>query len=146
MLNDNITKTINNLDSDKAHGHGMISIRMSKVCGPSLCKSLSIFLNHALVKWNFPWNGKNLISIRSTKKNDKQCIKNCRPVSLLLICSNIFVRVLFNKFHKFFNENDLLSSNQSGFQPGDSSINQLLSITREIFESFDNDLKESAVF
>ena len=80
------------------------------------------------------------------KKNDKQCIKNYRPVFVLLICSKIFVRILFNKLHKFFNENDLLSSTQSGFRSGDSSINQLLSITREIYESFDNDLKESVVF
>ena len=36
--------------------------------------------------------------------------------------------------------NKLISKNQSGFQPGDSSINQLLSITQQIFTSFDNGL------
>ena len=28
--------------------------------------------------------------------------------------------------------------NQSGFKPGDSWVNQLLSITHEIYKSFDN--------
>ena len=37
----------------------------------------------------------------------------------------------------FFIENKLISSNQSGFKPGVSCINQLLSIPHEIYESFD---------
>ena len=67
------------------------------------------------------------------KKNDKQCIKNYRPVSLLPICSKIFERFLFNELYELFNENDL-SSNQSGFRPGDLCINQLLSITHEKYQ------------
>ena len=38
---------------------------------------------------------------------------------------------------KFFIENDLISPNQSGFKPGDSCINQVLSITHDISKSFD---------
>ena len=34
----------------------------------------------------------------------------------------------------FFIENDLISQNQSGFKPGESCINQLLSITHEIYK------------
>ena len=34
-------------------------------------------------------------------------------------------------------EENLLNSNQSGFRPSDSCINQLLAITHEIFEAFD---------
>ena len=38
---------------------------------------------------------------------------------------------------KFFIENELISSNQSGFKWGDSCVNQLLSITHEIYKSFE---------
>ena len=38
----------------------------------------------------------------------------------------------------FFIENGLISQNQSGLKPGDSFINQLLSITHEIYKSFDD--------
>ena len=34
--------------------------------------------------------------------------------------------------------NNLLAPNQSGFKPGDSCINQLLSITHETYSSFDD--------
>ena len=36
-----------------------------------------------------------------------------------------------------FTENYLISSNQTGFRPGDSCINQVLAITYTIFKSFD---------
>ena len=39
-----------------------------------------------------------------------------------------------------------ISSNQSGFKLGDSCINQLLSITHEIYESFDVGLEVRSVF
>ena len=77
--------------------------------------------------------------------DDKQYIKNYRPASLLPTCSKIFERLLLNNLYKFLNENDLLSSNQSGFRPGDSCINQLLSIANEIYQSFDNDIEVRGV-
>ena len=40
----------------------------------------------------------------------------------------------------FFNENNLISPNQSGFRPGDC-VNQLLAITYEIYKLFDEGLK-----
>ena len=73
-------------------------------------------------------------------------MKNYRPVPLLPICSKIFERVLFNQLYKFFNENDLLSSNKSAFRPSGSCINQLLSITHEIYQSFDDDLEVRGMF
>ena len=45
-----------------------------------------------------------------------------------------------------FIENDLISQNQSGFKPGDSCTNQLISITHEINQSFDNGLEVRRVF
>ena len=42
--------------------------------------------------------------------------------------------------------NNLISENQSGFKPGDSCVNQLISITHEIFASFDKGLEVRGVF
>ena len=46
----------------------------------------------------------------------------------------------------FFNENNLISPNQSGFRPGDSCVNQLLAITLEICKSFDEGFEVRGVF
>ena len=80
------------------------------------------------------------------KEGDKQCLKNYRPFSLLPVGGKILERLIFNEMFRFFIANNLISSNQSGFKPGDACINQLLSVTREICKSFDNGFKLRGVF
>ena len=46
----------------------------------------------------------------------------------------------------FLLENGLILQNQSGFKTGDSCVNQLLSITLEIYKSFDDGLDVRSVF
>ena len=53
------------------------------------------------------------------------------------IFGKIFEKIIFNKTYNFLLEKNLLNSNQPGFRPSDSCINQLLAITHEIFEAFD---------
>ena len=53
---------------------------------------------------------------------------------------------MFDKIFKLFIENDLISSNQSGFKAGDSYTNELVSITHEIYPSFDKDNEVWGVF
>ena len=82
----------------------------------------------------------------STQKNSRQVKSNYRPISLLPICGKIFEKIVFDSLYKFFIENNLISENQSGFRPGDSTINQLLEITNEIYKSFENVKETRAVF
>ena len=81
-----------------------------------------------------------------TKKNNKQELKNYHPISLLPISSKIFERLLYDSMFKFITENNLMSLNQSGFKPGDSCVNQLLSITHQIFQFLDNGHEVRSVF
>ena len=67
-------------------------------------------------------------------------------MSLSPIARKILERLMFNEMFNFFIENNLISSNQSGFKPGDSCINQLLSITHEIYESFDEGFEVRSAF
>ena len=73
-------------------------------------------------------------------------MKNYRPISLLPVAGKIFERILYNNMYEFFTENNLISPSQPGFKPGDSCINQLLSITHEIYKSFDNGLEVWGIF
>ena len=47
---------------------------------------------------------------------------------------------------EFFIQNNLITPNQSGFKTGDSCINQLISITHEIYKSFDDGYEVWDVF
>ena len=101
-------------------------------------------------KWKIPLRmGKSQCGSKNQpvlKKNNKQELKNYRPISLLPVSSKIFERLLHESLFKFFTENNLVSLNQSGFKPGDYCVNQLLSITHQIFKSLDNDHEVRSVF
>ena len=70
------------------------------------------------------------------QKKDKQTVSNYRPISLLPIFDKIFERIIFKNLYNFLVQNNLITKNQSGFRPGDSCSNQLLSLTNEIHEAF----------
>ena len=119
---------------------------MLKLCGDAICEPLLLIFNQALLSGSFPCDWKKANIVRLHKKGDKQTLKNYRPVSLLPICGKIFERLIFNEMFRFFLDNKLISTNHSGFKPGDSCIDQLLSITHEIYRSFDDELEVRSVF
>ena len=64
-------------------------------------------------------------------------IQSYRTVSLLSICGKIFEKLIFNFQFKYLENNNLLNPHQPGFRPVDSCVHQLLSITYDIYKSFD---------
>ena len=141
-----IATIIHSLDPNKAHGYDMISIRMLKICDISICKPLELIFQSCIKHGKFldEWKMANVVPAH--KKSDKQIIKNYRPVSLLPICGKVFERFIYNSLFEYFIENDLIFPNQSGFRPGDPCTNQLVSITHEIYQSFDDGFKVRGVF
>ena len=132
-----LMKIIRNLKVHKAHGQDDISIRMIKICDKSILKPLILLFENSMKSSYYPdiWKRSNIIPVH--KKNDKQLVNNYRSISLLPIFGKIFEKIIFNRIYNFLSEENLLNNNQSGFRPSDSCVNQLLSITHEIFEAFD---------
>ena len=85
---DDNEKILQNLDPNKAHGHDKISICMLQLCGNSIFKPLELISKQTMGSGSFPseWKKGNVAPIH--KKDDKQCLKNHRQVSLLPICGN----------------------------------------------------------
>ena len=135
---EDIGKIIRSLSPNKAHDCDNFSIRMLKLCGDTICEPLQIIFNQALISGSFLSDSKKANIALIHKNSDKQTLKNYRPVSLLPNCSKIFEKIIFNEMFRFFLDNKLITTNQSGFKPGDSCINQLLSILHEIYKSFDD--------
>ena len=64
-------------------------------------------------------------------------LKNYGFISLLPICGEIFEKLIFDCIYEHLTDNQLITPNQSGFPPGDSTINQLLYITHSIHTAFE---------
>ncbi len=67
-----------------------------------------------------------------------------------LKCGKLLIKVfeilLFNYIYHFLKVNGLLKINQSGFTPGDNTINQLINICNKIHCQLDNDDEILTVF
>ena len=102
-----------------------------------MLRPLSIIFHNSLKSSIYPstWTKANIKPVH--KKDDKQCVNNYRPVSLLPVFGKIFEKLIFNEIYSFLDSEKLLNTNQSGFRPFDSCVNQLLTITHEIFYAFD---------
>ena len=57
---------------------------------------------------------------------------------MLPIFGKFFEIIIYSNIFEYLTTNKLISDNQSCFKPGDSCINQLFSITHEIYHSLDN--------
>ena len=57
-------------------------------------------------------------------------------MSLLPIASKIFEKAIYHNLLNYIERENLLNINQSGFRANDNCINQLISITHEIYRAF----------
>ena len=58
-------------------------------------------------------------------------MSNYRPISLLPICGKLFERI-FKNLYNHLESNGLITKNQSGFRPCDSTINQLIELVNDV--------------
>ena len=86
ITDDDILKLIRNLNPNKASGSDGISGQMLLICDASVVLPLKIIYKNILSTSVFPdiWKLANVTPI--FKKEDKQLVKNYRPISLLPIC------------------------------------------------------------
>ena len=141
-----VVTIINSLNPTKASGPDNISVRMLQLCPNEMSFILKLFFEKILQSGEFPsmWKQANVQPVH--KKGSRQLIKNYRPISLLPVCSKILEKLIFDQLYLFLMQNNLISEKQSGFKPGDSTIYQLISITNEIYESFEDYCETRALF
>ena len=106
---------------------------MLLLCDNSGVLPFKIIFQNILITSTYPdmWKLSNVTRI--FKKGEKQLINNYRPIS-----SKILEKIIFNNLYHYLNENNLITKNQSGFRPGDSTTNQLLYLLNEIHQAFEN--------
>ena len=65
---------VQQLDPNKAHSHYVISIRMLKICGKSICRPLELIFNEGISNDVFPSEQKKGNAVPIHKKNGKNVL------------------------------------------------------------------------
>ena len=139
VVNEEIISLIRKLNPIKANGSDGISGKcFSYARYDSVILPLRIIFNNILSTAVYPdiWKLANVTPV--FKKDDKQFIKNYRPISLLPVCGKIFEKLIFNNLYTHIATHNFITKNQSGFRPCDSIKNQLIDLVNEIRRAFDS--------
>ena len=134
------------LDISKASGPDGISPKLLKEAASIIHKPLTILFNMSLTQKQFPsiWKEANVTPLY--KKGEENSCSNYRPISLLSCTGKVFEKVVFKHVFNFFRDNLVISPNQSGFIPGDSTVNQLVSLYHELSLAVDQQKEVRVVF
>ena len=126
------------LDVGKACGPDGIGNRIIKMSTDGFVRAFSLFSNLSLQRGVFPaqWKAANIIPL--FKKDDRQCKSNYRPVSLLNSLSKVLEKVVFIRLYNFLLGIGFVNPVQSGFRPGDSTVNQLLYLVHKTYEALEH--------
>ena len=132
-----VLKIIRSLGSNKAHGWDSLSVSMIKLCDAEIVIPLCVIYENCLATGKFPeiWKKANVLPIH--KKERRQVKNDYRPISLLPICGKIFEKLILDCIYEHLTYNQLITPSQSGFRPGELTINQLLYITHRIHTAFE---------
>lgn len=143
---DDVNDLIKCIDTSKATGPDLITPRMLKEAGISIVPSLTELFKLSLNINKFPasWKIANVVPIY--KKDDPSIINNYRPVSLLSCVGKLLERVVFKYVFNYFHDNKLITPKQSGFMPGDSTVNQLAHLYHLFAEALDQKKDVRVVF
>ena len=120
-----IEVVLKSLPAGKAVGPDGINNKILRKLSVELSLPFCSLFNQSLQTGVFPdcWKMSNVCPI--PKSGNRSSISNYRPVSLLCTSEKVFERTVFKHIYNHFQDNNILTSLQSGFIPGDSTVNQL---------------------
>ena len=137
---------LKDLVSDKASGPDNITNRMLKMSSNTMAPILTKLFNKIIDSGQFPEIWKSGIVTVLYKQDKKENPNNYRPITLLNTISKLFEKIIHNSILNHLLENNFIYKNQSGFLPGHSTSDQLLSIVSFLQDNLNARRDVRAVF
>ena len=119
---------LKSLKTGKAAGPDSIDNRLLKELARPLSVPLTDLFNSSLAKGKVPNLWKQASVTPVFKKNDPSDVSNYRPISLLNTLAEVLEKIVHKYVFNFLNDHHVFTTLQSGFVPGDSTVNQLVDI------------------
>ena len=137
---------LKSLKLGKAAGPDAVNNRILKELALPFSVPLADLFNLSLCKGKVPniWKEANVTPI--FKKDDPSMISNYRPIALLSTIGKVLEKIVHKNLFNFTRDHEILTSLQSGFIPGDSTVNQLVDIYNTFCKALDDGKQVRAVF
>ena len=107
---------------------------------------LTAFFNYSLSTGEVPDSFKESHVVPVPKGGDSSNISNHMPISLLSNIDKALERLVFKYLYNHFRDNNIITSFQSGFTPGDSTVNQLTYLYNTFCHALDSGKEVRVVF
>lgn len=143
---DEVRSVLQTLKLGKSSGPDNINNRVLKEIAYPVSKPLSDLFNYSLSCSIFPetWKLANVSPLY--KKDDPSLVSNYRPISLLSTVGKTMEKIVHKHLFNYFKDHNIITCLQSGFVPGDSTVNQLVDIYNTFCKALDDGLEVRAVF
>ena len=142
-----VQSILKSLPSGKASGPNGLGNCILRELSSEIAAPYCCLFNQSLRTGIVPSDYKEANVCPVPKKGDNlSIVSNYRPISLLNSENKLFERLVFKYLFNHLRDNNLLSSLQSGFIPGDSSVNQLTFLYNTFSKAVDSGKEVRAVF
>ena len=107
--------------------------------------SLTAIFTKSIITGIYPTEWKMARVTPVFKKGEKSDLNNYHPISVIPVVSKVFEKTVYDQLYQYLNDNQLLSSCQSGFRPLHSTLTALLEATNSWSVNIDNSLLNGVV-
>ena len=135
---DEVLSVIKQFKNGKATGPNSLNTIVLKKCAKELSEPLALLFTMSFSNGIFPESLKRANVIPIHKKEDKTCVNNYRPISLISNIGKIMEKLIYPRLYLFL-EHNIICHNQFGFRYNHSTEHALVALTQEIQDAFDKD-------
>ena len=132
------------LDHTKAMGIDKMHPRILKMSATALCEPIHHLFTLCLSQSYLPLDWRTHCITPIHKAGDRTLASNFRPISLLCILSKVLECIVYNHIINFLLPQ--ISNSQFGFQPGKSTLCQLLKFTSGVLDALDHKLHVDTIY
>lgn len=137
ITTEEIRKHVLAIKSDST-GSDNISRRMILLTLNPVLPILCHIFNCSLSSSEFPDAWRHALVIPIPKISNPTSFSNYRPISILPFLSKVLERIVHEQLYTYLHNNNILSSFQSGFRPGHSTVTALNKVCEDIRYGVDN--------
>lgn len=151
-INDDITfsellSAIRELKLNRSPGPDTITTEMLQNLPHNTLEDLLRLFNLIWKKNSYPKSWKEAITIPILKPNQSKTETNSyRPITITNTLSKLLQKIVNHRLTWYLEKNHLLSNSQSGFRKCRSTMDNILTLTCEIYKAFENKQSLTAVF